>query len=340
MPAASKKTEMAITEAEVQQQEVRRENTKHGVRLEPLFARENGSWQVAQVASLRNPRHRNFVVAQVVADRPIAFHGWGVSGVAKRVDVLSEHHAFWLYKEGRPTGAKIPLLEPPQYAVSHIDWEQVHPDFRYLECPHKLRELWEDVVPFHIIFPYRQDTMSLSDAVITPAFDPDVAPNTPVPTICVFWVEDPALKQFIKTVKHLDGHAQIGVSSLNDSKEAPPYNTPDLVEYLKRKKIEFYRVIVEDPLLEALPIASSHSQFVIPLKGEEPVWRTKRKGSLSPEAFSGLTGFDIDKESALTARVASRRADPAVDLDPVTFEAARRIRDWYHREIFRSIFHI
>ncbi len=319
---------MVLAESEVTQLRL-----QQGIRLVPLFGRDNGGWQAVSVVSFRNPRHLGRVVAELVADQPIAFHGWGVSGVGKRVDVYAEGHAFWFYKEGRPLGSKIPLLEPPKYAVRHVDWEKVHPDFSYLEDPRHLRDLWGAAVPFHIIFPHNRDEKTLSDVVVTPAYEPDVAPKTPVPTICVFWIEDPALVSIMKEVKRVAPEAQVGVSSLNNNKESPPYNTVELIDHLGRNRIGHYKIVVEDPMLEPLDIASSHSQFVIPLKDQNPVWFVRRRGSLSPAAFARLTGFDIDKDSAASARVASRRAGPSENLDPKVFQAACLINSWKRRPI-------
>jgi hypothetical protein len=301
-------------------------HNQRGIRLE--FIPQEQGFQVVSVVSFRNIRHRDRVVAELVADNPIAFHGWGVEGVGKRVDEYANNKAFWFYKEGRPLGAKIPLLEPPKYTVNHVDWEAVHPDFRYLEDFHKLKDVWKGSVPFHVIFPYCQDKKSLSDAVVTPAFDPDIAPHTPVPTICIFWIDDPAVSQLVKGVKQILPEAQIGVSSLNDPKETPSFNTRELIAYLKAKRYPHYKVIVEDPLLEPVDVASSHSQFVIPLKGEDPVWKVKRRGSLSPAAFMRMTGFDLDQKSMATAKVASRRAESSANLDDKVSHSAHLIHEW------------
>lgn len=277
--------------------------------------------------SFRDSSHLNKIVKELVhKDRPIAFYGWGVSGMVGRVDEKSESQKFWLFKNNRPLGAKIPLLEPPEYAVNHIDWQKVHPKFRYLKDPKQLKKLWSSKFPFHLIFPYRIEGNSLNQSVVTPAFDKEVAPDTPTPTFCLFWVEDPALIALINEVKKTGEDIYLGVSSLNDHGEQPPFNTSELETYLKKKKIGHYSMIVEDPLLEPLDIASSHSQFVAPLNNQEPVWTMKRKGSLSADGFSKSTGLPV--KVATDIKVAARRESYEIELDDKLFQAADKIKGW------------
>lgn len=293
---------------------------------------EDGTLKVVSVLSFRERHHLPQVVDALLADAPVAFHGWGVSGVCGRVDGASYFQKFWSLKQGRPPGSKIPLLEPPEEVVRHVDWQKVHPAYRYLRDPASLRRVWKGLAPFHLIFPYRVEGGTLSEAVVTPAFDPDVAPHTPVPTVCFFWIDDPALVRLVREVKALNRGVQLGVSSLNDPKQTPPFNTPDLLAYLKSRGIGRYDVVIEDPVVEPIGIASSHSQFVAPLEGEEPVWVMKRRGSFSAHGFTMRTGFPVI--GAETAKVAARQADPERDLDAEVEECARRIRRWRLRETF------
>ncbi len=330
-----------VTAEQIEEREIVPHISKDGIRIEPLFRMEDGRLCVASILSFRDYRHRNRAVATIATHNPVAFHGWGVSGVANRVDIYSDRRfAFWDYKEGRPPGAKVPLLEPPKYAVRHVDWEAVHPDFRYLENPSELKKIWDSSVPFHVIFPYCQDTKTLSSVVVTPAFDAETASDSPYPTICIFWVEDPALKHLVKGIKDLDPEAQVGVSSLNKRQQKPSFTTPELIEYLRSEQIAHYHTIVEDPLLEPVDVASSHSQFVIPQKGGEPLWKVQRRGSLSPATFHKLTGFDIDWESAASAKVASRRGDPSEDIDPKVFASAHLIQNWGRWAPVKALFRI
>ena len=302
-----------------------------GGRLE-IIPLEDGTTKEILLLSFRNRHHRGPIVEELLSDSPIAFHGWGVSGVCGRVDRQSQFNKFWELKEGRPPGSKVPLLEPPKSATQHIDWRAVHKDFRYLEDPHALKRLWSSRLPFHLIFPYNTSIRSLSEAVVTPAFDPIVAPDVPVPTICLFWIGDPAMETMVKDVKNENSSAQLGVSSLNESHEIPSFNTRDLIAYLRDRQIYRYNIVVEDPILESLDIASSHSQIVVPLVGEEPVWLMKRRGSLSAKGFSKATGFKATEVE--NVRVASRKVNPKDNLDDKLVESAKRIRNWYLKALF------
>jgi len=298
--------------------------TEQGVRMAVIWD-ENKRPFHASIVNFRNPRHLNRVVSQLVGDNIIAFAGWGVEGMGRRVDRLSNFQEFWEKKSGRPTSSKVPLMEPPVDAVEHVDWKSVHPAFRHLQDPAAFRRIWGGGYPFHVIAPYA-DQGSLTEAVVTPAFDPDVAKTTPVPTVSFFWMKDPALDKLICEVKKQDPAAQIGVSSLNDRRETPPFNTSELIEYLQVKKNTGYRLIVEDPLLEKFDIASSHSQFAMPLIDQEPAWQMIRRGSLSPNGFQRATGFDVIVPDDI--RVAARRAPEDEDLDFKLNQAAKAIRQW------------
>ncbi|GEM_PF-1137914 len=293
----------------------------------------DGVVKTVPVLSFRDRRHLRPIAKMLLDDDPVAFHGWGVSGVCGRVDAASGFQKFWILKSGRPPGSKIPLLEPPEEIVRHVDWEAVHPAYRYLRDPNRLKKVWKGAVPFHLIFPYNAKGSSLSDAVVTPAFDPEVAPRTPAPTACFFWIDDPSLVRLVREVKAKDVTVQLGVSSLNDPGQIPPFNTEELLGYLKERRIGRYAFVVEDPVVEPLDIASSHSQFVVPLDGEEPVWTVKRIGSLSPAAFARRTGFRVAVPEAV--RVAARRAPVEANLDALVEECARRIGRWRYRAMLR-----
>lgn len=294
----------------------------------------DGNRHRLHVVSFRDPRHTDVVVRALTNDEAIAFHGWGVSGMGCRADNASDSRKFWLYKEGRPLGSKIPLLEPPKHAVEHIDWQSVHKQFRYLQDPKLLKELWDNpILPYHLIFPYKSNGHTLNEAVVTPAFDKESAPNIPVPTICLFWSGDPALEHLMKKIKKASPEVQIAVSSLNDSGETPSFTTSELITYLQQRVKTHWTIIVEDPLLEVLDIASSHSQFVVPLADEEPVFGVKRIGSLSPRGFSENTGFEVKVPE--NVKVASRRATPEVMLDDKLYTADKLIRSWQRGLLLR-----
>lgn len=287
----------------------------------------DGTTHRLHIVSFRDPRHVDVVVKALAHDEAIAFHGWGVSGMGCRADNASDSRKFWLYKEGRPYGAKIPLLEPPKYAVEHIDWPSVHKQLRYLQDPRFFKELWDNpILPYHLIFPYRNEGHTLDAAVITPAYDKEAAPNTQVPTFCLFGTGDPAIEHLLRKIKRACPEAQIAVSSLNDSGETPPFTTKELIIYLQKKAKTHWSLIVEDPLLEPLDIASSHSQFTVPLAEEEPVFGVKRIGSLSPMGFTKHTGFKVEIPEQV--KIASRRASDDTILDGKLYRADELIRSW------------
>ncbi len=294
---------------------------------------EDGTVKPVSVLSFRDRHDLRLVVDALLADAPVAFHGWGVTGVCGRVDRGSHFQKFWSLKEGRAPESKIPLLEPPEEVVRHVDWEKVHAAYRYLRDPAALRRVWRGIVPFHLIFPTREEGDTLSEAVVTPPFDPDVALHTPAPTACFFWIDDPALVRLVREVKGRNREVQLGVSSLNDPGQVPPFNTKDLLAYLKNRAIGKYDIVIEDPVVEPVGIASSHSQFVAPLEWEKPVWVMKRRGSLSAAGFTKRTGFPV--VGAESAKVAARQGPPELDLDAEVEECARRIRRWRFKATFQ-----
>lgn len=302
-----------------------------GIRLEPIDS-ESGRTHYFQILNFRNPKHLLTAATHLEADQNVAFSGWGVMGYGRRVDFLSNYQEFWELKTGRASGSKVPLLEPAGYAVEHVDWDQIHAHFRYLQNPRALRRLWHSALPFHIILPYNKAGRTLTEAVVTNAFDPDVAPTTPVPTFCLFGMEDPAIVKLLDYLKRFDPNIQIGVTSLNETGEKPSFNTPELLNYFRDKHKITTRIIIEDPLVEPIDIASSHSQFVAPLKDQKPVWQMIRRGSVSPEIFERTTGFTV--EYAEDVKVAARRVSNTENLDPKTQRLANLLKKKYPQHYF------
>lgn len=310
-------------------------NLPKGAKLH-YIKKADGSLHPIAVVSFRDPRHLDLVVDYTMSDKPFAFHGWGVMGAGKRVDKKSNfwgHHL--MLKKGRSLGSKIPLLEPPEYAVKHIDWNAVHPSLQYLKDPKEFAKLWSSGRPFHIIAPYNAKGDTLTPAVVTSAYDKEVASHTSVYTVCIFWINDPALVEFMKRVKKIDYQIQIGVTSLNDPGQLPDFFTDKLIETFKKNGVTLYDLVVEDPLLEPLQIASSHSQFALPLKDQlEPVFTVKRKGSLSPAEFSRLTGFKVvGKDDAPIAA----HLEQDGDYDEKMTHLAEELKRWEKEGYLRTL---
>lgn len=295
----------------------------------------DGSVKKISILSFRNHQHYSRVVECLVNDKPIAFHGWGVSGVCGRIDAESNFSKFWDLKTGRPPGSKVPLLEPPHFATSHIDWDSIHPQYKYLKDPNELNKLWSSRLPFHLIFPYNFKGKSLSKAVITQAYDQDVPSDISVPTFCMFWMADPAVDHLVRKVKNRDSGIQLGVTSLNESGQLPPFNTNDLLAHLRERRIDQYDIVVEDPLIEPINIASSHSQFRVPLVGDEPKFTMIRQGNLSAKGFTRYSGLPV--VIADKVKMAARAASVNEDLDGKVLEAARKIRWWYLKTLFHLV---
>lgn len=296
---------------------------------------KDGVDKLIPLLSFRERKHEDLILQTLLVDNPVAFHGWGVSGVCGRVDEDSNFLKFWELKRGRLPGSKIPLLEPPEYIADHVDWNSVHPNFRFLRETRGQKSLWRATLPFHLIFPYQENGNSLSKAVVTPAYDQEVASDIPVPTVCFFWAADPALKHLVQRLKKEDSRIQLGVSSLNQPGEIPPFKTEDLIDYLVKGGITDYDVIISDPLLEPLDIASSHSQFKVPLVEEEPVWTMMRRGSLSAQYFERYTHTPVKEHKNM--KIAARKHTPDVNLDKKLEQAIKRIRVWQLKSLLHLV---
>lgn len=254
------------------------------------------------VYDFRNLDHQQEIAHSLASEGKVAMFA-GVWGIFKGIKQNTRREEFFqIAKPGRPTEAKIPALMRPEDSVTLIDWSKVHPDFRFLSKLWEFEKLWKLHPGYlHIIAPVRPTLYSFPGIFQTSPEEfkkryPN-AESVPYITASFLFREDPYLRHLATLVGRFS-HTRIfvGASTLNPHKKEPPYSFEELKKSLINREIpvEAIDLIVEDELYADFDAFGSHSQMVIPLLGEKPVFRMIRQGSLGIERFSQLTGFDCE----------------------------------------------
>jgi hypothetical protein len=264
------------------------------------------------VFSLRQPEHQNIIAKWIASGRAGAVE-IGVMGVLKAVSPENDidtysGNTFWKVKKGRGPLDKIPVLMPPDDHARIVDYARLHPDFAFLEDPENRRRFF-DKYPFHTILPVAPEAEINVDVFVTTPeesrrkyADPDQW--TAASTICAFFLGGDCIWEKIAgLVSQLNPAIKIGISSLNDHGEQPPYDFYEFVSYVNLKQRMDYDFVIQDPVIRRSQIRSSFTQIRLPLRGEAPEVLVTRKGSLSTDLLKKhLGGYAIrELSSAKTA---------------------------------------
>ena len=258
-----------------------------GVRKIPIF-------------SIRNPKHRAPIARSIVSGHVGVLEA-GVMGVLIAVpnNPSVDNYVgkkFWEVKRGRGSSDKVPVMMLPENHDEIVDYSKIHPDFAYLKYPEKRHEFFGKY-PFHTILPVLSDVILNRDVFVTTPEDSQKKPQdqwVSEPTVCIFFPGgDGAWENVAKIARDINPDVHLGVSSLNDHGEQPPYNLDQLVSFINRKQRVDFDFIIQDPISRAAQIKSSHTQIRLPFKSEAPEIIIIRDGSVSPGKISEHTGHPV-----------------------------------------------
>ena len=274
----------------------------------------NETSKVLPVYNIRNDSNKESIAKALVSGKPVAAFGVGNYGLAVGIDNPRRERfpdswkEFWKFKPVRPHDAHIPILLPPKYWNSIVDFDKIHQGFKGLFTREKLKKLYYDAVIFHIVAP----TYDFAPHINIPALITD---ENGTKSVSAFWWDDPDMEEIADLAIRLDPFMLIGISSFNDHGENPAFNYEEVIGYvLKKKKIPF-DFIVRDPIGESVEVKSSHPQFKVPEKGEKPVWKVVRRGSRSVNKFLNATGLQFEAEGENSAPYAPRAHSAETNLD-------------------------
>jgi len=277
------------------------------------------------VYSIRNPDHHKLIAKSISSGAPGAFEAAGVIGILIAVKDSragdDSYEQFWKIKRGRQSQDKVPMMLPPRHQWSIVDFDELHPDFRYLKDS-KNREKFYGQLPLHVIWPFKETASNVNrKAFVTTKEDYDNKPEDQrvgVSTVCIYFQDDEDWRRVAEFGKRFNPHVFFGISSFNDHGEQPPFDFEELMQYVRLKQRVDFDYVIRDSIATNANIKSSHTQIRPPLWYESPEIRVVRRGPVSAETISAHTGHPVI--TLKSARLASRGHPEDVNLDPNVFK--------------------
>ena len=276
------------------------------------------------VFSIRNPDQHRVIAESISSGAPVAFEV-GVIGILIAVEDSragnDNYERFWKIKRGRASQDKVPIMLPPRHQWGIVDFDKLHPDFRYLK-DRKHRENFYGQLPLHVIWPFKETASSVNHkAFITTGEDYKSKPEdqrVDISTVCVYFQDDKDWRNVAEFAKRFNPHVFFGISSFNDHGEQPPFDFEELIQYVMLKQRVDFDYVIRDQIVARANIRSSHTQIRPPLWYESPEIRVVRRGPVSADAISKHTGHPV--KVLESARLASRGHPESVDLDQNVFK--------------------
>jgi len=267
-----------------------------------------------KVFHLREDSHKRDIAKALISGEPVAAFGVGNYGLAvgidhpKRVRSPRAWESYWQFKPQRPKTAKIPILLPPKYWGSIVDRRKIHPKFKPMFTREGLERAYKEAVIFHIVAP----SFDYAPHINHPAL---ITSENGRNSVSAFWWHDPDLEEVADLAMRFNQNMLIGISSFNDHGENPAFNYDDVIAYIIRKRRVPFKFIVRDEIGESVGVRSSHPQFKVPEKGDEPIWKVVRKGSRSVERFLEATHLPFGAIGEEEAPFAPRDYPEDANLD-------------------------
>lgn len=266
------------------------------------------------VYSVRESSHRELIAQCMTSGEIVVFEAAGVMGCMVAVNRNpTERDDSWAkltrVKKGRSKQDKVPIMMLPEDQEEIVDFDRLHPNYRYLEDSEKRKNFF-GTLPFHAILPLRADVRDINhDVFVTQARDS----NKPA-TVCIYFQGgDKAWRDIGESIKSINPGVHLGISSFNDHGEQPPYDSNELLTHILLKQRVDFESIVRDPIAAKYDIKSSHTQIRLPLTDEQPHIIVVRKGPVSADTISKYTGHPV--KILEYAKFASRGHPEHVNLD-------------------------
>jgi len=272
------------------------------------------------VYSIRNSKSHPDISRAIASGKPIAFEV-GVIGILIAVSASADEgndngSKFWTIKKGRSPNDRVPMMLRPKDHPKVVDYNKLHPDFRYLADDKEARERFYGNLPLHTILPVRTDTETINRQVfVTTPTDLQGKPTdqyVPCPTVCLYFQDDEDWMNIAEQAHQLNPNVMFGITSFNDHGQPSPFNFNELLEYVQRRGKVDFEAVVRDPIVEKADIRSSHTQIRLPLEGEAPEILIVRKGPVSADAIRETTGHPV--RVLESAKLAGRGHPDDVDL--------------------------
>lgn len=296
-----------------------------------------------RVYHCREDSHKEQIAEELAEGKPCVAFGVGLYGLSVVVDDPRRKKnpnaadAFFAAKKGRDPHVKIPIFMSPKDMYTVADWEAVHPEFaKFLNDRKRREKLWYNGVAFHIVLPLAKDARYVNDVLVTTPDDLRHA-NKPkeqmvdINTVSAFWWHDPDWQEIADRVTSYNPFGIAGISSFNEHGQQPAYTFDEVVKFIYETGKCPFDLVVRDEVGEAVGVRSSHPQYRVPLKGEEPEWVVIRHGSIDIDRWLKVVDSPFPARKLRSATVAVRAAANDVDLSDLVFEVRDRTIEDYNR---------
>ncbi len=296
----------------------------------------DGKEKIIPVLDCRQDSHHELIARIAASGKPFTYFGVGLYGLSAVVESPSVNpnargsRVFFEAKSGRKNTDKVPIFGSPENLKQMMDIGMIHPEFRrFLNEPDLI---WKLGNALHIVAPIKDDPRIDSVFVTTPEVAKEKGlPEQQINTASFFWWDDPDGEKIAKRISELSPEGIGGISSFNEHGEAPAWNLDGVIDFVSKKGIAPFDMVVTDSIAEPIGVTSSFDQIGIPTIYDDPVWKFYREGPLNKDRFVGELNEKYNTDYGYivlpTAKVASRRNDNEAYLDDALQNVQRSVWD-------------
>lgn len=291
---------------------------------------------------IRNPDDHKAIAKAVTSRRPVLFMAGGVigSGLMCTPDG-GEGRMFWdVLKPGREATSMVPIFAENEMQYELVDWEKLHPEFRFLENGRRRRDFFGQL-PIHAVFPFNHnDKVTDVDTFVTrPEYMAQEHPmlQTRFDSVCLYFQRDDDWVRIAQFAADYFPMGRFGITSNNEHRQPGIFTWDEFKELVFRKSEAGKRIweadvaaILRDRAAERVNVGSSQTQVRFSQIGEaEPMLWLVRHGPVGPRLIEKQTGVKVgvptDENGTWVVRYAERSRPNAVDLEHLVEMQTREI---------------
>lgn len=262
--------------------------------------------------NVRDEGHKPIIARRIANLESFTAHGHGINGFAQAVPIEGRdvnHYAGTFYDRKPGRVGKIPLLGTPKMIMDIIDKRVIHPDFQRLLTREYLEEFFGLTGTRHMIVPLLGEQKRIHPNFKTgPAYSSGDWKDSGLPvdhwldhtTVSMVVLPDRDWTEIADLVTNINPRVYIGITSMNNHKEPPAYDTKEginyFIDYVKQRGEAPFDFGIRDAVFESLNLRSSHSQVRLPFVGEDPMIYEHRGGHMTPAELAMRLngGYPID----------------------------------------------
>lgn len=255
--------------------------TKEGIREIPVM-------------SVWSPKNRKKIAEAIIDKKRIAMYMWGSFGTGYLMNFpewqkKNNDEARDLrekLKIGRPKNMSFPIIVHPDDEWMFWDFDQLHPDLRYLRNATKRHNLYNSG-PVHIIAPTKTRNSYLDESAKWPLDN----------TACYYYMPHPAWQSIIEdNLRKYVKHSIFEGGSLNPYQVDPVYTTSGLYSKIQETPqwTEGIDLVAICEISEYFQIYRGQTQIRLAQKGSNGISEVIRPGSMSHKRWSNEQNIRVE----------------------------------------------